>query len=412
MTLECLHTYPHKGLIMLRLSFSLALALIGLVSNVYAMPAFSRQMGISCNSCHSQNGYPALNAYGRDFKASGYTMLGKQKMIEDPEKRNFLSLPETLNASFVVKVRAKDGSDAPRTLEFPDEAALVVGGRVAEHVGAFVEIGYHDDGAGERFGLANFKLPITYKVEEHTFGVVPYRTEGFGPAASFEVLNTGAVRNARVLEERSVISSQQYIGTATEAEGLGLYLYNRLWNIVYSAWVPANGTVTDYTPAHYARAVLTPKVGEWDVGLGGQLWWGTAKRQDDNNITGPQLEDKTEAYALDFQAMGSISELPVSVFATYANAKNDPNSLYNTGTDDKSAATLLGEVALMPSELMLSAGYRIADNGQAVDSSDDAVILGVKYFFMENVEFQLDYSHHKDLASNKNQLLLMLYAVF
>jgi hypothetical protein len=337
-------------------------------------------------------------------------MLGKQKMIDDPEKANFLSLPETLNASFVVKVRAKDGSDAARTLEFPDEAALVIGGRVAEHVGAFVEIGYHND--TDAFGLVNFKLPIIYKVEEYTFGAVPYRTDGFGPSASFEVLNTGAVRNARVLEERSVISSQQYIGTATEAEGLGLYLYNSLWNLVYSAWVPTNGTVTDYMPAHYARAVVTPKVGEWDVGLGGQLWWGTAKRDDDNNPATPRLEEKTDAYALDFQAMGSISELPVSFFATYANAKNDPLSLYNTGADDESAATLLGEVAVIPSELMLSAGYRLADNGQATDSSDDAAIVGAKYFFMENVEFQLDYSHHKDLASNKDQLLLMLYAVF
>lgn len=392
-----------------RLLIGFALMLISVVSNLYAIPAFTRQMGVSCNTCHSQNGFPALKAFGRKFKASGYTMLGTQGMLTDPVKENFLSLPETLNASFVVKIRAKEGDDSKRVLEFPDEAALVIGGRVSEHVGTFIEVGYNN--TDDTFGLANFKLPITYAVEEYTFGAVPYRTDGFGPSASFEVLNTGAVRNSRVLEERSIISAQQYIGTATEAEGLGLYLYNDLWNVVYSAWIPENGTVRDYSPAHYARAVLTPMIGEWDVGFGGQIWWGTAKYED-SNISLPRIEKKTDAYAFDFQAMGSISEVPVSFFATYASAKKNANSLYNTGADDKSAATFLAEVSVIPSVLMLSAGYRDADNGQATKASDDAGIVGVKYFLKENVEFQLDYSHHIDLDTNKNQVLLMLYAAF
>ena len=52
-----------------------------------ATPAFSRQTGQSCAACHFQR-YPLLNAYGRSFKANGYTQTGKQETIED----NSLSL--------------------------------------------------------------------------------------------------------------------------------------------------------------------------------------------------------------------------------------------------------------------------------------------------------------------------------
>ncbi|MEA3373151.1 MAG: hypothetical protein U9Q62_05600 [Campylobacterota bacterium] len=38
-------------------------------------------------------GYPALNSFGRQFKASGYTMMGTQGTITDPGNLNFLSLP-------------------------------------------------------------------------------------------------------------------------------------------------------------------------------------------------------------------------------------------------------------------------------------------------------------------------------
>ncbi len=369
-------------------------------------------MGVSCNACHSQNGYPALNSFGRQFKASGFTMMGKQGTIEDPEKENFLSIPETLNTSFVVKIRAQDGDKTKSLLEFPDEAALIIGGCVSKHIGTFIEIGYDAD--DNTFGLANFKLPITYTFGNYTLGVVPYLTDGFGPSASFEVLNTGAVRNSRILEDRKTISAQQYIGTATEAEGLGLYLYNDLWNIVYSAWMPTNGSVSDYTPAHYFRAAMTPTFGSWDLGFGVQIWSGTAKSDDDKDPNTPLLQQKTDAYALDFQALGSVKDVPLSFFATYAKVKHDAESFYNTEVNDKSAATFLTGVGVIPSVLNLSAGYRIADNGKATNSSDDKAIIGAKYFFAENVEVQLNYTYAVDasVSDDKNHVLLMLYGAF
>ena len=397
---------------MLRLFIVMTAMLIGLVSSAYATPSFSRQMGVSCTACHSQNSYPALNAFGRKFKASGFTMMGPQGLVESSEangseKGNLLSLPDTLNASFIAKIRVQAGDESDTKLEFPDEAAVIIGGRVSKHIGTFIEIGYNAD--KDKFTLANFKMPITYEFNEYTLGLVPYRTEGFGAAASFEVLNTGAVRGSRVLEERKVISAQQYIGTAHEAEGLGIYLYTDLWHVVYSAYMPTIGTVSDYSPAHYFRAAMTPTVGAWDVGFGVQIWTGTATYDQD----GPN-KDKTDAYAVDFQAMGNINDVPVSFFATYANAKNDTDSIYFSGVDDKTAATFVTEVGVLPSLLNLSAGFRIADNGEATDSSEDAAIIGAKYFIAENVQLQVNYTYDFDaLAGNdKNHVLFMLYGGF
>jgi len=401
------------------------LVLTTVVSNLYAIPAFARQMGVSCNTCHSQNGYPSLNSFGRNFKASGFTMMGAQRKIENAvPKEKFLSIPDTLNLSIVAKIRALKSDNSKTELQFPDELALVVGGRISEHVGTFLEIGY--DSGDNTFGMANFKLPITYKVNDYTLGLVPFSTDGFGAAAAFEVLNTGAVRGARVLEERKVISAQQYIGTATKAQGLGAYVYSELFNVVYSAWAPENGNNDHINPAGYLRVAMTPQLGDWDIGFGGQYWFGTTQQASSATtlvapagggiVTSSTIttikEKKVDAYAVDFQAMGKLHNIPVSFFATYANAKHDADSFFNSNINDKHAATALIEVAVIPSVVMLSTGYREADNGKATNSSENAAIIGAKYFLAENVELQTSYVNNLDVDSNTNQFLFMFYAAF
>src|SRR3990167_6242483 len=113
-----------------------------------AVPAFARQTGLACSSCHFQH-YPTLNAFGRAFKAGGYTMVGGQSLIEG----DMLSLPSVLNASMVLKVMYRKTNGDEKTgdnmgsLKFPDEAALLIGGRAGEHVGFLLEGQMAYDGA-------------------------------------------------------------------------------------------------------------------------------------------------------------------------------------------------------------------------------------------------------------------------
>ncbi|MDX8414349.1 MAG: hypothetical protein R8J85_09715, partial [Mariprofundales bacterium] len=63
-----------------------------------AIPAFARQTGAACLSCHFQT-FPALNAFGRAFKIGGLTDVGDQALIEDDN----LSLPAVLNLGMVLR---------------------------------------------------------------------------------------------------------------------------------------------------------------------------------------------------------------------------------------------------------------------------------------------------------------------
>src|SRR5437868_10722834 len=44
------------------------------------VPAYSRQTGLACSSCHYQ--FPQLTPFGRQFKLNGYTLSGLQRSEE------------------------------------------------------------------------------------------------------------------------------------------------------------------------------------------------------------------------------------------------------------------------------------------------------------------------------------------
>ena len=62
-------------------------------------PAFARQTGKACSSCHFQH-YPLLNDFGADYKAGGYVDI-KNKPLAGKD----LSLADSLYASVFTKVR-------------------------------------------------------------------------------------------------------------------------------------------------------------------------------------------------------------------------------------------------------------------------------------------------------------------
>lgn len=68
------------------LLFALVLIVIGLTGNSYAIPAFSRQYGTSCTTCHLD--FPKLNDFGKAFKDAGF------KFPKDDE--SFLKVPPVM----------------------------------------------------------------------------------------------------------------------------------------------------------------------------------------------------------------------------------------------------------------------------------------------------------------------------
>lgn len=411
-------------------SFFVFAVSLWIVPKADAVPAFARQTGMACSTCHFQH-FPALNAFGRAFKAGGYTMIGTEGKVEGED----LSIPDTLNASLVTKVRyqktnGKDNNNENGStdtnkgqLQFPDEAALLIGGRAGEHIGFLLEAQMGDDTMPM---FASYKMPIVYDVGPVKISVIPFTTDAGGASYGFELLNTGAMRMQRAIEHRTETSAQQYIGTATAAEGLALAASSDMFFATYTMWAPVHGT-TDAGPyLSYIRAAATPNVGGWDIGAGVQWWGGTTKRDTNSSAgTDATTRESADAYAIDAQAQGNMG-LPLGVYLTYGNAKRtkagDTANLFNSNTKDKKAWSVLAELGVLPGKATVAAGYRAGNTGAAANNKQNAATLGATYLLAQNVELQLNYSmysgSHYELAANNEQLngdrlaTLMVFAAF
>jgi hypothetical protein len=367
-----------------------------------AVPAFARQTGLACNSCHFQH-FPTLNQFGRAFKAGGYTMVGGQSLVEG----DLLSMPSVLNASVITKIYYKktngdidDSGTNKGQLQFPNEAALFLGGRVGEHIGFALEA-QMDDSHGTMF--ANFEIPIgVYEINGTHLEVIPFTTHGHGPAFATEYLSTGALRAIRVIENRATISAQQKIGTGVQAQGFAFAAYHPKGMATYTMWQPEGPASSDASPfLHYIRAVASHQVGNFDLAGGVQWWGGTTKG---SGIAGADPDDgittnrtKAKAFAIDAQAQGEVSGLPLGVYATYANAeKSDTagttNMFNNNTNDDKMAWSILAELGVLPGKATVIAAYLDYDSGAATNSDDSATTLAATYLVTQNVELSVNHT--------------------
>jgi len=382
-------------------------------SQSYAVPAFARQMGMACSACHFQH-YPELNAFGRAFKASGYTMIGSEKTI----KGNLLSLPAVLNASLVFKIRYQKTNGSDRTsgtnkgeFQMPDEAALLIGGRGGEHMGFLLEAQLPE---ANKATFASFKVPFVWDAYDTKFEVIPFTTDGAGASYGFELLNTGAIKIQRALEHGKDISAQQFIGTATPAEGIAFVAYRPQGYINYTAWAPYHIDGKDVSMAHYVRVVVTPSVKGWDLGGGIQWWGGTASLGSTGEVY------KTHAWAVDFQAQGTFHDMPLGVYIAYGNAEGSSKgtNLFNSNPNDRTAFSITGELGVLPGRATIALAYRNGDTGADSNNKDNAFTLGATYQIALNAQLQINHtfysgSHYNNNPPNGDQLTtFMLFAAF
>jgi hypothetical protein len=369
-----------------------------------AVASFARQTGQACNTCHFQH-YPTLNEFGRVFKANGYTLVGKQGTVEGEK----LSFPETLNASLVMKLRYQktngDTTAGQRTtndgeLQFPDEFALWLGGRVSNNIGFLLEGQLIDPDASF---MASFKMPFMFDVGRIKAGVIPFTTDALGAAFGLELLNTGAVRNLRTMEHRKDISAQQYIGTATAAEGFAFVVADPRYFVNLSKWSPnhaavANGLQNGSPSATYLRAAVTPRAGNWDLGAGFQSWSGAAYVGAAASVT----EKETKAWAVDGQAQGAIGDLPLGIYLSHAVANGTTAggtaNLFNGNPNDRSATAIAAELGVVPHKATVLIAYREGDNGNVANNGDNAWTLGGTYQIVQNIQLQLNYTKYSGSA--------------
>ncbi|MEW8030459.1 MAG: hypothetical protein AB2792_15820 [Candidatus Thiodiazotropha sp.] len=357
-----------------------------------AVPAFARQTSMPCTACHFQH-FPALNSFGRSFRAGGYTLTGGQGMIEGDD----ISMPLMLNASVITKLRyvksngnTNAGSDYG-VIEWPDEAALLVGGKLAKDAGFLMELGLTDANS-----FLSTKVHFNVgKAGNTQFSVIPFSTDGLGSAYGFELLNTGAQRSQRPIEERRGFSAAQALGLGSgEATGIALVASSHNFFINYTPWVPGweenNMEVKPSGLAHYLRAAYTPFIGSWDSGFGFQLWSGDAEVADG---AGGETMIATDGWVVDGQLQGSVGSMPLGIYASYGSCSADESHFLEgcTNTDDGEAFGILAQLGVLPNKANIFAAYRSLDDGSEEDSEFNATTVGANYLFSQNIRFELFY---------------------
>lgn len=394
-----------------------ALAALLMPSLAQAIPAFARQAGQPCTACHYQH-FPTLNSFGRAFKASGYSLVGVQGQVEG----DGLAIPDTLNAALVGSVQYIKG-DA-QEFGLPAALSLYLAGKVADNAGFMMEIPFSPQavevggnegettGAVARYG--SFKGSYFLDVQGVSVGLHGYSTEMAGPAYGFELLSTGAMgmnvpvtgNNAMgaigLHMEHGATLMSQFMGNmdmpmAGAATGLGISAQNSLGYVYVSQYIADQKVEHFASPklGSYLRAVWTPNLAGYDVGVGTQIYLG--------ETTTPEGRLDAKATTFDLQVQGEAMGRPIGIYASYASApKSTANAKnwYNLSTGgDNSAIGIMGEVGLA-NRISASLGFVSATYWMnmpmgamtmPMKQEGTSTALGLTWLFKPNIKASLDY---------------------
>jgi hypothetical protein len=417
------------------LTLASVLAAAAFAPEASAIPAFARQTGMACSSCHFQK-FPVLNGFGRAFKAAGYTMMGAQEKVEGEH----LSIPGTLNAAILFKYRyvkdSKNGQSeastagtttAPTTKggewQMGDEASLFFGGRVAETehftIGFLMENNLVATAAMPL--LAGLRLPVTVDLGAVKAQVIPFTTDGLGVQYGFELASGGEMRANRWAELRAETSAVQYIhGDAGAAAGTAFVLQNEMGfiNLTKFSSSFAPGAGGGWVPRanygqNYIRVAATPSIAGFDILAG----FGKASGSSFGNLANGEVE--TNLTFLDLQVQGQVANLDAALYVQNAKAPACTTAgvtcEYNGGTKEISATTIGGEISVIPHALTIGGAVRSAKNSGGL--SDNAVTLTAVYDLVQNVALHVDYASYSGdastpIGSKKSRFLGMLEAAW
>ena len=114
-----------------------------------AVPSYARQTGQPCATCHTI--FPALTAYGRQFKLNGYVsnagLVLQHKDIDRKDKQmlEIGSIPPVsmmILTSYTSTQKMQPGAERNGDVVLPDQFSLFLAGQIAPKAGAFVQVTY------------------------------------------------------------------------------------------------------------------------------------------------------------------------------------------------------------------------------------------------------------------------------
>jgi hypothetical protein len=368
-----------------------------------AIPAFARQTGAACLSCHFQS-FPTLSAFGRAFKMGALTDVGDQALIEDEE----LSIPASLNATIVFRpqiqnqkindqqnVGPANTTATSKSISYGDQVVLI-GGRIGHNAGAFVELG------GGVFG--NHQLFTSFELGDFRGGI-NYANTGFGTDSALQLGNTwgqhGGMMGGRVtsanqyLEKTSSLIGQYASAVAWVGSDMGA--------IQFGLVAPSDGTTFGgavgngagggtFTAAKIVRANTFFDAGGLTAGVGG-IWIGGKVGANGQYILGSQLEMKR--WGVEASLEGELGDSQVGLYLDYANARKSTagtTNLFNTDlVNDLKGFGVRGTIKPLHN-LVLMAGY----GSMKATAKDTTATFGAEFEVYQNFVISLTFTDQKN----------------
>ena len=410
------------------LSLASVLAATAFAPEAAAIPAYARQVGMACTACHAQH-FPVLNSFGRAFKASGYTMMGAQGKVEG----DHLSIPDTLNMSMIVKLRYMEDNTAGAVgslnavaatkgdgqMQMFDEFALLVGGRIAENVGVFMEGQMLE--TGPFIGI--LRMPFVWDMGGAKLSVVPFAADGGSAMVGYELSSGGVLRANRWSESRDATSAVQYNRNIESAAGIAFVAQNDMGFINVTPFTTDfgfkdQGEVSSAMKSTYIRIAATPTVGDWAMVVGLGKMSGSSANISGAGTTQTAVQTVTDQTVFDFQAQGEVGGKELAVYVQHSKAPMTAivgaQAAYNKkNVTDKKATTIGVDYSVIPHTLSIGAAYRNATNGAvATANGDNAWTVQAIYDLYQNVALHANYSKmngsaHTATSQNKLTTLML-----
>lgn len=388
-----------------------------------ALPVFARQTGAACSACHFQH-FPLLNAFGRSFKASGFTQIS-QAQVEGEH----LSIPANLNFGALVTAGYEDQSKAAgavasnQNIFVPGtggEMQLFWGGRINDFAGFLSEFGT----AGPAAAAGSGKILMLPEITGDIRGGLVLYSVGQDAAGAFELLNTGATSIHRLMgnggmggQHIMAYSARQYVAAEAGATGAAAVVAHPNGFVNISRYINVGNGVAGGTngvglPFTYIRAAGIVDVAGFETGFGIQNWSGKASA-----LAGAATEKAT---VIDAQMQGEVAGMPLGLYASYGTAGADainPNN-FNLGIATRSSFNIAAELGVLPGHATVQAAIRSGKNGAGAGvDGDNAFMIGATYELSMNQELTLHYTTQSGSAWNanpigKNAVTLLLETLF
>ncbi len=366
-----------------------------------AVPAFARQTGAACLNCHFQ-AIPRLTAFGRNFRMNAFRDMGEQALIEDEH----LSLPAVFNASFLMKARFSTGDTKVNgvttakggligagagvgesiQVQFPDESALLFGGRLGEHAGLFNE---WDVINGSMLGA---KVAYVFDLDAGIVALALGTTDALGASSIFNDPSNALSRNTRGVQTRAFALRSTIHHTGATGVGVYGHLADSLYFAVGGVLGQAAGgtqvgnTGVDVTLSPYIRAAYTGEIAGLDAVIGG--WYADVATA--NHKRTPGTKNPRKEYGLDIQLQGDVGGVSVGFYAPIVLSSKLTVSATNIQTKVTGYFPMI-QIASGPMGVRLGYDYaKTKVTGVVNDTKYTNFVVGAWYDLAQNFTLDLE----------------------